>query len=60
MLLTQEGSAIGVTLFTLFCCVFSILIIFFIAKAIKKHFSYKKQLLETQQQILTELKRKQG
>lgn len=58
MLLTNSFLTIKYVM--IFACIFLILVIFLIAKAIKKHFSYKKQLLETQQQILTELKKKEG
>lgn len=58
MLLTSNFKTIEITL--LICCIFLILVIFFIVKAIKKHFNYKKQLLETQKQILQEFKKNKG
>ncbi len=58
MLLTNSFLVIKYVM--IFACILSVLAIFLITKAIKKHFTYKKQMLETQQQILQELQKDKG
>lgn len=60
MLLITNNGFKSIETIILFSLIFLMLIIFIIVRAIKKHSNYKKQMLETQQQILQELKNGKG